>query len=159
MALELMSASFSVGEKIPSQFTADGSNRSPELHWRGVPTEARSLALVVDDPDAPDPQAPARPWVHWLLYDIPAAAEGLPEDASTAQLPEGTRLGRNDWNHTRWEGPSPPVGEHHYLFKLYALDTPLGDLGELRREELEKAMRGHVVGEARLSGTYRRAGR
>ena len=151
MSLELESSSFPTGGAIPRDYTGEGADQSPELHWRGTPPGAQSLALVVDDPDAP-----AGDWVHWVLYDLPASASGLPEAVQGEQLPSGTKLGKNDWRLATWQGPKPPSGEHHYHFKLYALDTRLGDLGQPTKAQLEQAMRGHVLEEAELVGTYRK---
>jgi Raf kinase inhibitor-like YbhB/YbcL family protein len=127
---------------------------SPPLAWSGVSSEARSLALVVDDPDAPDPAAPRMTWVHWVLYDLSPALPGLDEGLHHGTLPPGTREGLNDWRRTGWGGPCPPIGRHRYFFKLYALDAALGDLGTPTKARLEQAMRGHVIAEAQLVGTY-----
>jgi Raf kinase inhibitor-like YbhB/YbcL family protein len=154
--IALSSPSFRHEQEIPVRFTCEGADISPALHWSDVPPEARSLALVVDDPDAPDPAAPRRTWVHWVLYDIPAHASGLPEDASPSRLPEGTRIGLNDWDASAWGGPCPPIGRHRYFFKLYALDTQLGVLAAPTRDELEKAMDGHVLARGVLIGTYQK---
>ncbi|WP_219906767.1 YbhB/YbcL family Raf kinase inhibitor-like protein [Enhygromyxa salina] len=148
----LESSAFDDGEAIPSKYTCEGENISPPLSWSGAPAGTRSFALIVDDPDAPDPKAPKRTWVHWVLYEIPAEVESSAEGAT--QLPTGTREGRNDWDHTGYGGPCPPIGEHRYFHKLYALDTTLGDLREPTKAELEDAMIGHVLAEAQLIGTY-----
>jgi hypothetical protein len=109
---------------------------------------------VVDDPDAPDPAAPRMTWVHWVLYDLSPALAGLDEGLRHGALPQGTREGLNDWKRTGWGGPCPPIGRHRYFFKLYALDAELGDLGTPTKARLEQAMRGHVIAEAQLVGTY-----
>jgi Raf kinase inhibitor-like YbhB/YbcL family protein len=153
MPLTIRSSAFEDGAEIPRRHTCEGENVSPPLEWSGVPQGARSLALVVDDPDAPDPAAPQRTFVHWVLYDLPADATGLPADVRHA-LPAGTREGVNDWKRTGWGGPCPPIGRHRYFFKLYVLDAPLGDLGAPAKARLLDAMRGHVLGEAHLVGTY-----
>jgi hypothetical protein len=119
-----------------------------------VPEGAQSLVLIVDDPDAPDPAAPKMTWVHWVLYDLPPDATGLPEAVGAGDLPPGTRQGRNDWKRTGYGGPCPPVGRHRYFHKLYALDAKLGDLGEPTKAELEAAMEGKVLARAELVGTY-----
>lgn len=150
----LRSAAFAEGAEIPTKYTCEGADASPALEWSGVPAGAKTLALIVDDPDAPDPQAPKMTWVHWILYDIPTGAAGLPEAVGRGALPAGTRQGVNDWKRTGWGGPCPPIGRHRYFFKLYALDAALGDLAAPTRVRLEAAMRGHVLGEARLMGTY-----
>jgi Raf kinase inhibitor-like YbhB/YbcL family protein len=157
--LQLTSTAFANDGAIPATYTCDGEDRSPPLAWSGVPAQTKSFALIVDDPDAPDPSAPKMTWVHWVLYDIPPGASGLPEAASSAELPPGTRPGSNDWKHTDYRGPCPPVGRHHYVHKLYALDVALSDLGSPTKADLERAMKGHVLAEARLVGTYQRAGR
>jgi len=149
----LRSPSFADGAAIPIRHTCEGEDASPALEWSEPPEGTRSLALVVDDPDAPDPKAPRMIWVHWILYDLPAAATGLPEHVGHG-LPAGTRQGVNDWKRTGWGGPCPPIGRHRYFFKLYALDALLGDLGAPTKKALEAAMKGHVLAEARLMGTY-----
>jgi Raf kinase inhibitor-like YbhB/YbcL family protein len=154
--LALGSSAFGDGQPIPSLYTCEGKNVSPPLYWSRVPAEAKALALVVDDPDAPDPAAPRMTWAHWVLYNIPASATGLPEAASSATMPQGTLQGRNDWHRLGYGGPCPPIGRHRYFFKLYALDALLPDLGGPSKADLERAMAGHVVGEAQLVGTYRK---
>ena len=155
MPLQIRSSAFAHGEAIPREHTCDGADRSPPLEWSGVPAGAKSLALIVDDPDAPDPAAPKMTYVHWVLYDIPPTATGLPGAPGNApQLPPGTREGTNDWKRTGYGGPCPPIGRHRYFFKLYALDTALGDLGAATKPELEAALEGHVIEQATLMGTY-----
>ena len=154
MALTLISPAFGPGEEIPPRYTCDGDDVSPPLRWSGVPPGTQSLALVVDDPDAPDPKAPRMTWVHWVLYNIPPDTEGLPE--GVAQLPPGTLEGLNDWKRTGYGGPCPPIGRHRYFHKLYALDVVLPDLGRPTKAQLEGAMAGHVIEEAQLVGTYER---
>ncbi len=152
-AFVLRSPSFSEGASIPIRHTCEGADGSPPLEWAGVPAGTRSLVLLVDDPDAPDPRAPKMTWVHWVLYDLPPATAGLAEGVGHA-LPPGTRQGVNDWKRTGWGGPCPPIGRHRYFFKLFALDALLGDLGHPTEVKLEAAMHGHVLAEARLMGTY-----
>jgi len=152
MSFTIHSSAFEEGGSIPARYTCDGEDISPPLQWSGVPEGARSLALVVDDPDAPDPRAPKMVWVHWVLYNLPADSGGLAEGVSV--LPAGTREGLNDWKRTGYGGPCPPIGRHRYFFKLYALDTELPDLGTPTKAQLLEAMKGHVVGEAVLMGTY-----
>lgn len=156
MALVLTSPAFSPQAEIPGRYTceAEGREVSPPLDWHGVPPVARSLALVVDDPDAPDPKAPKTTWVHWVLYNLPPAATGLAEGVAAQDLPPGTHEGWNDWKKTGYGGPCPPIGRHRYFFKLYALDTVLPDLDRPTKAQLEKAMAGHVVAQAELVGTY-----
>jgi len=152
--LTLTSPAFANGGEIPSRYTCEGEDVSPPLAWSGVPAGAKSLVLIVDDPDAPDPAAPKRTWVHWVLYDIPASASALPEGAKP--LPAGTREGVNDWQRTGYGGPCPPVGRHRYFHKLYALDLVLPDLGRPSKAKLEAQIKGHIVAQAELVGTYRK---
>ena len=156
MTLTLESSAFADGEEIPRKHTCEGADVSPVLSWSGAPKGTRSYALVVDDPDAPDPAAPKMTWVHWVLYDIPADARGLREGVSPDALPRGTREGKNDWKRTGYGGPCPPIGRHRYFHKLYALDRVLPDLGTPTKAELEAAMRGHVLEQAELMGTYQK---
>ncbi|MBI3722402.1 YbhB/YbcL family Raf kinase inhibitor-like protein [bacterium] len=156
MALSLTSKAFSQNGSIPALHTSDGKDVSPPLAWSGAPAGTKSFALIVDDPDAPDPKAPKMTWVHWVLYDIPADARELPEAVSPKALPAGTREGKNDWKRTGYGGPSPPIGRHRYFHKLYALDLVLPDLGTPTKAQLEKAISGHVLEKAELVGTYER---
>jgi len=148
------SSAFTDNDPIPRKYTAEGEDISPPIEWSGAPAGTRSFALIVDDPDAPDPRAPQRTWVHWVLYDIPAEADALAEDARKHGLPPGTRQGLNDWRRSGYGGPSPPVGRHRYFHKLYALDVVLPDLGQPTKGRLLNAMKGHVLAEAQLVGTY-----
>ncbi len=152
----LRSPAFAPRQEIPARYTCDGNDLSPPLQWAGLPPGTKSLVLIVDDPDAPDPDAPRMVWVHWILYNIPASMQGLPEAAGNHRLPPGIRGGLNDWKRTRYGGPCPPVGRHRYLFKLYALDTLLPDLHAPSKTVLLNAMNGHVLGKAMLIGTYQR---
>jgi Raf kinase inhibitor-like YbhB/YbcL family protein len=154
MALVLKSPAFADKGEIPSQHTSDGKDTSPPLEWSGAPAKTKSFALIVDDPDAPDPKAPKMTWVHWVLYDMPADTKSLPE--AVKALPAGTREGVNDWKRTGWGGPSPPIGRHRYYFKLYALDVELGDLKKPNKAAIEKAMEKHVLEKAELMGTYQK---
>jgi Raf kinase inhibitor-like YbhB/YbcL family protein len=153
MGMRLTSPSFEAGGEIPRRHTCQGPDLSPALEWADVPAGAKTLALVVDDPDAPDPAAPKMIWVHWVVFDIPATASGLPEGAG-AGLPSGARAAKNDWGRLTWGGPCPPVGRHRYFFKLYALDTRLPPDRVSTKGELETAMQGHVLASAQLMGTY-----
>ncbi|MBI4541938.1 MAG: YbhB/YbcL family Raf kinase inhibitor-like protein [Gemmatimonadetes bacterium] len=157
MALTLTSPAFEQGGEIPTMYTCDGRDIAPPLSWTGLPEHTGSLALIVDDPDAPDPQAPKMTWVHWVLYNLPVSAAGLPEGATSRDLPPGTREGRNDWKRTGYGGPCPPIGRHRYFHKLYALDAVLPDLGTPTKAELEAAMAGHVLARVELMGTYQRS--
>jgi Raf kinase inhibitor-like YbhB/YbcL family protein len=154
MPLSLTSPAFSPGGEIPSLYTCEGKDISPPLVWSGVPAGAKSLVLIVDDPDAPDPRAPKMTWVHWVLYDLPPTSSGLGEDVRPADLPRGTREGINDWKRTGYGGPCPPIGRHRYFHKLHAVDVVLGDLGRPTKAKLEEALRGHVLEKAELLGTY-----
>jgi Raf kinase inhibitor-like YbhB/YbcL family protein len=152
--MKLSSPAFQHQGEIPRKYTCEGDDIAPPLSWADVPPGARSLALIVDDPDAPDPAAPKMTWIHWVLYDLPAQSSGLPEGGKP--LPAGTREGLNSWNRAGYGGPCPPVGRHRYFFKLYALDTVLPDLRAPSKEALEKAIRGHELERAELIGTYQK---
>jgi hypothetical protein len=152
--MELHSSAFVAQGEIPRRQTCDGDERSPPLNWSGVPASAKSLVLIVDDPDAPDPAAPRRVWVHWVLYNLPPTTTALAEGVAERDLPAGTRAGANDWQRTGYGGPCPPVGRHRYFHKLYALDTVLPDLKRPSKAQVEKAMHGHVLAQAELVGTY-----
>jgi hypothetical protein len=154
MALALTSPAFAPGGPIPRRYTCQGEDLSVPLAWSGLPTGTRSLALVVDDPDAPDPAAPKMTWVHWVLYNIPPASPELPR--AVKDLPPGTREGKNDWKRTGYGGPCPPIGRHRYFHKLFALDVELPDLKEPTKAELEAAMKGHILASAELVGTYQK---
>ncbi|MCG6923965.1 MAG: YbhB/YbcL family Raf kinase inhibitor-like protein [Acidobacteria bacterium] len=154
MGLALTSPAFAPGGEIPTLFTCEGSDVSPPLVWTGVPDGTKGLVLIVDDPDAPDPAAPKMTWVHWVLYGIPPDARSLPEGVASGALPAGTREGLNDWKRTGYGGPCPPIGRHRYFHKLYALDTELPDLGAPTKAAVEAAIKGHVLAEAELMGTY-----
>ncbi len=154
--MNLTSSAFAQNGTIPVLYTGEGKDVSPPLAWAGVPAAAKSLVLIVDDPDAPDPRAPKMTWVHWVLYNIPVGAEGLPQAVKTADLPAGTREGLNDWKCKGYGGPNPPVGRHRYFHKLFALDVLLPDLGAPTKAQLEKAMAGHVLAKGELVGTYER---
>jgi len=152
MALVITSTAFADGEPIAARYTCQGEDVSVPLTWKDLPAGTESLVLIVDDPDAPDPAAPKRTWVHWVLYNLPPTATGLGDDVRA--LPEGTLGGRNDWGRTGYGGPCPPIGRHRYFHKLYALDTVLPDLNEPTKAELEQAMQGHILAKAELVGTY-----
>lgn len=155
-AFTLSSPAFVDGGEIPKVYTCEGEDASPPLSWRGVPPRTQSLALVVDDPDAPDPAAPRMTWVHWLVYDIPPFATGLNAGLGD-KLPGGMRLGTNDFERTRWGGPCPPVGRHRYHFKLYALARKFDTLLKAPdKATLEAAIHDHVLGQATLIGTYQK---
>lgn len=151
--LAISSPAFAHGAPIPVRHTCEGEDVSPPLAWHGVPNGARSLVLIVDDPDAPDPEAPRMTWVHWVLFDLPPDGQGLPEALSQDALPPGAGAGRNDWKRSGYGGPCPPIGRHRYFHRLYALDTRL-ELEAPTRAEVDRAMQGHVLAEAVLMGTY-----
>ena len=125
MTLSLNSSVFNEGGVLPSKYTCEGDDVAPPLEWDGVPENAQSLVLIVDDPDAPDPEAPRMTWVHWVVYNLPPDVKRLPEGAMADMLPVGTKQGLNDWNNIGYGGPCPPIGRHRYFFKLYVLDTVL----------------------------------
>jgi Raf kinase inhibitor-like YbhB/YbcL family protein len=157
MSLAINSPAFESSGQIPPRYTCDGGGRSPPLRWSGVPDGARSLVLVVEDPDAPDPAAPKRVFTHWVLYNLPADSEGLAEGIGTGDLPAGALEGRNDWQRTGYGGPCPPKGRHRYVFRLIALDTELADLGAPSKADLEAAMANHAIETAELVATYQRS--
>jgi Raf kinase inhibitor-like YbhB/YbcL family protein len=157
MKLTLQSSAFENGGTIPSKYSCEGDDISPDLTWMGVPETARSLVLIVDDPDAPDPNAPKMTWVHWVLYNIPPEVSGLPEGTMAEKLPPGTEEGLNDWKRTGYGGPCPPIGRHRYFHKLYALDTVLqGMKTPPTKAEVVAAMKGHIIAQAELVGTYQK---
>ncbi|HEY5603468.1 MAG TPA: YbhB/YbcL family Raf kinase inhibitor-like protein [Gammaproteobacteria bacterium] len=156
MTMILTASDFQHNTEIPSDYTCEGEDISPALAWKGVPAAAKSLVLIVDDPDAPDPAAPRMTWVHWLLYNIPPGVHELPQGVSPSELPAGALQGINDWRRTGYGGPCPPIGRHRYFHKLFALDKILPDLRKPGKAELEKAMQGHIIAYAELIGTYKK---
>jgi Raf kinase inhibitor-like YbhB/YbcL family protein len=152
--MQITSRAFQHDGEIPRQYTCDGADRSPPLTWSDLPAGAETLVLIVDDPDAPDPQAPQMTWVHWVLVNLPAATTRLPEGITA--LPAGTISGLNDWKQKGYRGPCPPIGRHRYFHKLYALDTRLDLKGSPTKSDVMQAMQGHVLAEALLMGTYQR---
>ncbi|HSG24408.1 MAG TPA: YbhB/YbcL family Raf kinase inhibitor-like protein [Azonexus sp.] len=156
MSLTISSPSFPNNGMVPLRHTCDGLDISPALFWTGVPAHTQSLALIVDDPDAPDPVAPKVRWVHWLLYNLPADTSGLPEGVTAKTLPPPALQGSNDWGRTGYGGPCPPIGVHRYIHQLFALDVWLPDLQHPNRAMLEKAMQGHIIERAELVGRYQR---
>lgn len=159
MPFSIESSAFQQEGAIPRRFTCDAEDASPPLRWSGAPEKTRSFALIVDDPDAPDPAAPKRVYVHWVLYDMPASVTSIDENGEQRVVKAGARQGKNDWGRTGYGGPCPPIGRHRYFFKLYALDAMLGDLGPPTKRDVERAMQGHVLASAELMGTYQRAGK
>src|ERR1700693_101409 len=154
MTIKVTSAAFQPNGSIPSKYTCEGQDNSPPLAWSAAPDGTKSFALIVDDPDAPDPAKPQRVYVHWVVYDIPASATKLPENAAKSGMPSGAMHGTNDWGKQTYGGPCPPIGRHRYFFKLYALDAQLKGLKKPTKGQLEKAMRGHTLDNTQLIGTY-----
>lgn len=157
MTLKVTSSAFTQGGAIPPQYTCEGRNVSPPLSWSGLPNNAKSLALIVDDPDAPDPAKPQRVYVHWVVYNISSQTTSFAENASKSAMVSGAVQGKNDWGKTEYGGPCPPIGRHRYFFKLYALDTTLTGLNDATKADLERAMKGHIVDSGELMGTYQKA--
>jgi Raf kinase inhibitor-like YbhB/YbcL family protein len=150
--MNLTSSAFTHGAMIPKKYTCDGRDISPPLSWSDPPEKTESFALIMDDPDAP-----MGTWVHWVIYNIPATARSLSEGVPTdAELPDGSRQGRNSWHRIGYGGPCPPSGTHRYFFKLYALDTKLNLASGVTKEGLLQAMAGHIVAQAELMGRYSR---
>ena len=157
MAFNLTSTAFAANGSIPAKYTCEGADISPPLEWSGAPSGTKSFALIVDDPDAPDPAKPQRVYVHWVVYNIPASTTKLPENAPKSGLPSGAMQGSNDWGKQTYGGPCPPIGRHRYFFKLYALNTEMKGLGNPNKAQFEKAMQGYLVGTTELIGTYQKA--
>lgn len=156
MTLTLQFPDFTHQGEIPRAHTCDGDDSSPSLRWAGLPEQTKSLVLIVDDPDAPDPAKPKMTWVHWVLYNIPPTVTALPKALTASNLPARTLQGKNDWQRTGYGGPCPPIGRHRYFHKLYALDIELPDLHSPNKAQLEKAMAGHIISQAELIGTFQR---
>lgn len=154
--MRILSPAFVTGGGIPPGYSCDGGDISPELVWRGAPPKTKALALIMDDPDAPDPAAPRMIWTHWVLYNIPPATQGLTENVKS--LPDGTVMGINSWGKTGYGGPCPPIGRHRYFFRLYALDSTITAPQPLDEKSLMQAMQGHIIESAELVGKYRRMG-
>ena len=157
MTLKVTSSAFQQGGAIPARYTCEGQDLSPPLAWSGMPGNAKTIAVIVDDPDAPDPAKPQRVYVHWVVYNIPAATTSLAENASKTGMPKRALQGKNDWGKAAYGGPCPPIGRHRYYFKLYALDTELTGLKDASKADLERAMNGHVLDTGELMGTYQKA--
>lgn len=153
--MKLESSAFSNHGCMAAKYTCEGDDLSPPLSWSGVPEGTQSLALILEDPDAPDPAAPKRVYVHWVVYNIPASVTSLPEGAAD-DLPRGVQTGKNDWGKTSYGGPCPPIGRHRYFHKLYALGTTLDLQGPPTKADLEQAMQGHVLAQTELIGTYQK---
>jgi len=155
-AFEISSSAFEQEGDIPSEYTCDGEDLSPPISWTEPPDGTKSLALVLQDPDAPDPRAPRITWIHWLLYNLPPEAGSLAAGVQRDALPAGTKRGQNSWKRMGYGGPCPPVGRHRYYFKLYALDTVLDHKGALSNYQLQRAMLGHILAETEWMGTYQK---
>lgn len=152
MTIELTSPAFGQGEAIPTKYTCDGEDISPPLQWQNLPDGTESLAFIMDDPDAP-----RGTWVHWVLYDIPAAASELPENVAPANtVPGGGSQGTSSFRRVGYDGPCPPGGSHRYFFKLYALDSRLDLAAGATKEQLLAAMEGHILAQGELMGAYAR---
>jgi Raf kinase inhibitor-like YbhB/YbcL family protein len=156
-AFHVSSPAFPEMGPMPARFTCEGGDVSPPLVWTDAPPATKSFALIIDDPDAPDPDAPKRVWVHWVVLNLPASTSGLTEGIAKTGLPDGARVGKNDWGNTAYGGPCPPIGRHRYFHKLYALDTILG-LDAPTKAELVEAMNGHILAQAQVIGTYKKGG-
>lgn len=157
MTMKVTSSAFQQGGPIPAKYTCEGQDTSPPLAWSGAPSSAKSIAIIVDDPDAPDPAKPQRVYVHWVVYNIPGGTSSLPENASKSGMPKGAEQGKNDWGKPQYGGPCPPIGRHRYFFKVYALDTTLSGLSGPAKADLERAMKGHILDSGELMGTYQKA--
>jgi len=157
LTLKISSSAFQPGGSIPSKYTCEDRDISPPLAWSGAPANTKSFALIVDDPDAPDPAKPQRVYVHWVVYNMPATTTSLAENASKKGMLKGGVEGKNDWGKAEYGGPCPPIGRHRYFFKLYALDTELTGLSSPTKADVERAMKGHVVDSGELIGTYQKA--
>jgi Raf kinase inhibitor-like YbhB/YbcL family protein len=154
MSFKLSSPAFAHNEMMPALYTCEGPNISPPLQWTAPPVGTKSIVLIVDDPDAPDPQAPKMTWVHWVLYNMPPAAGVLPEGILNKDLPPGTLVGTNDRKNAGYNGPCPPIGTHRYFHKIYALDTVLPDMGNATKAEVVGKMEGHVLAQSEIIGRY-----
>jgi hypothetical protein len=152
MTLQLSSPAFEDGSAIPQEYSCDGDDSSPALFWGELPDQTKSIALIMDDPDAP-----VGTWVHWVLYDLPGNRTEIPENVpKSGQLPGGGTQGSNSWGRSGYGGPCPPGGTHRYFFKLYALDAPLDLASGATKEDLLQAMEGHLLDQGQLMGTYSR---
>jgi len=152
--LVVTSTAFTAGGAIPIDHTCEGVDLAPDLAWSGAPPTTKSFAIIVDDPDAPDPSAPKQTWVHWVLVGIPATVTSLPAGAGVTP-PQGAANGKNDFGKLAWGGPCPPAGTHRYFFKVFALDLALAQPG-ITKPELLAAMKGHVVARGELMGRYKK---
>lgn len=156
MGIAITSSSFIHKGDIPNKYTCEGQDISPQLSWTNVPSNAKSLVIIVDDPDAPDPNNPKMTWVHWVLYNLPAKDGELTEGISSINLPSGTLEGSNDWGNTGYGGPCPPIGTHRYFHKIYALDIVLPNLNSPTKAQLLDAMKNNVIDQAEIIGKYKK---
>lgn len=154
--MHISSTAFSDFGPIPQRHTCEGVDVSPPLRWNAVPRETKSLVLIVEDPDAPNPHAPTTTWVHWIVYNIPPTCSGVEEGTSRSSIGPNVMEGLNDWRKTGYRGPCPPIGMHRYFHKLFALDVLLPDLKQPSKVALERAMQGHLLAQAELIGLYQR---
>jgi len=154
--MRISSPAFNEGAQIPAIYTCEGDDRSPELVISGVPAHAKSLVLVCEDPDAPDPKAPKMTWIHWLLFNLPPAIKNIPERVDVAKTFPQATVGSNSWHKQSYGGPCPPIGSHRYYFKLYAVDIRLNLDGAATKDTVMQAMQGHIVGQAQLMGRYQK---
>lgn len=156
MAFSISSSAFTNNSDIPTKYTCESDDISPELTWTNLPEGTKSLALIVDDPDAPDPNAPQMTYVHWILYNIPTNINKLKEGVAVEELPGGTLEGINDWKKTGYGGPCPPIGKHRYFHKLYALNDVLPDLNLPTKDKLLKAMERKIIAQTEIIGLYKK---
>ena len=154
--MDIVSSAFKHEGEIPRTYTCEGKEISPPLQWRNVPANTKSLVLIVEDPDAPDPKAPKMLWIHWVLYNIDPEVTELAENITIKNLPAGTIAGNTSWNNPHYGGPCPPIGRHRYFHRLYALDVKLPKIDNPTAENVKAAMKGHVIAEAVLMGTYQK---
>ncbi|KAF5036036.1 hypothetical protein DSECCO2_579230 [anaerobic digester metagenome] len=148
MEISITSTAFKNDSLIPSRYTCDGANVSPQLSWTNAPENTKSFALICDDPDAP-----SKTWVHWMVFNIPAETHAIAEGADSVA---GAQYGKNDFGKTNYGGPCPPSGTHHYHFKVYALDCMLPLKNGANKKEIEDAMKGHILAQGELVGLYSR---
>jgi Raf kinase inhibitor-like YbhB/YbcL family protein len=153
--LALSSSAFSADGAMPSKYSCEGQNVSPPLAWSGAPPSTKSFALIVQDPDAPDPAAPTKVVTHWVVYDLPPTTTAIAEGG--AGLPSAAHQAKNEKGDPSYMGPCPPKGNHRYFFKLYALDSVLPALDGSKEKDIEQALQGHVVGTGELVGTYQKS--
>ncbi|MFZ3231845.1 MAG: YbhB/YbcL family Raf kinase inhibitor-like protein [Pseudobdellovibrio sp.] len=151
----LKSKAFANQHEIPKQYTCEGRDISPQLEWSGVPEGTKSLVLIVEDPDAPDPKAPKMIFTHWIVYNIPLSQNYLADGAEN--LSSEVRFGLNDWKRSTWGGPCPPIGKHRYFYKLYAVDTILNFFTVPTKKQIEEAMNNHILGKSELVGLYEKS--